>query len=432
MSGSWSQQVEQRYALRLPEDVRAWLDQQVWKDPGGAEFCRARTPEQLMEPEPGTIWAGFMMPDTLPIIGNDYGDWLCLRIAADGTLSELVHWSHCGGDWIPYGRSLAEALLYDAAVHLLYPERLHMARSDVPDDQVYRPAEWACQWVAEGEQLLAPIRQAVDTSRARNGTPVLDLLLDRRVAEFAVRRDRVLHHLDSPLKAAGEPAFAQRIGVSWEPDFVRWVFDTGLVPEPERNLLRQSIERACDDLFTQGWEAAEREAVAVIERRQDLGWAFDIAGWAAQRRGDWPAAVRHYLSGMQTSWFSDDTVRFRTHWFEEGYGKFAASQLATLTEHLSDQQRNDPYLSIFLDNDSQSLRARVHAHWLGLARDAERRGEYRQAYQYFYRAGWDLGLQPVAGYDEIFNGLRRSARSAGTPALAAIAEMHQQFLACTL
>ena len=79
MSGTWSERIERHYSLRLPHDVRVWLDQDIWREVGGAEFCRARTPEQILEPEPGTIWAGFMLPDTLPIVGNDYGDWLCLR-----------------------------------------------------------------------------------------------------------------------------------------------------------------------------------------------------------------------------------------------------------------------------------------------------------------------------------------------------------------
>ena len=143
MSGSWSTQVEQRYALRLPEDVRAWLDKQIWREPGGAEFSRPQTPEQLLDPAPEAIWAGFMLPDTLPIISNNYGDWLCLRIDADGTVAEVLHWSHCGGDWIPYGRTLAEGLLYDAALHVLYPKRASFSDPVPPDRQVFAPAEWA-------------------------------------------------------------------------------------------------------------------------------------------------------------------------------------------------------------------------------------------------------------------------------------------------
>ncbi len=373
MSGTWSQRVEQCYALQLPEDVRAWLDQQMWQEPGGAEFCRALAPEQLLDPEPGTIWAGFMMPDTLPIIGNDYGDWLCLRIAADGTVSELLHWSHCGGDYIPYGRTLAEGLLYDAAVRVLHPLPSHMAGSELPADQVFRSAQWARQWLAADAEPMQPFWNSTATRETHNSTPILEMLGKRGVAEFAVSRDRILQHLESPFKVTSEPALARQIGVSWEPDFVRWMFDNQLIPESTRCELQQTLNGTDGQLFTQNWQAAEREATAVIQRRQDLGWAFDVAGWAAQRRGDWPTAIQHYLAGMQTRW-------------------------------------------------------RVHEHWLALARTAEQQGENRQAYQHYYRAGWDLGLQPLDGYDEIFAGLARSALADGAPALAAIAEMHQRFL----
>ncbi len=253
-------------------------------------------------------------------------------------------------------------------------------------------------------------------------------MLDWQVAEYAVRRDRILRSLESPLKTRSDPLLAQQLGVAWEPDFVRWLFDTRHVPPSVHGQLQQQIHADGQDLMAQDWDAAEREATLVIQQRSDLGWAFDVAGWAAERRGDWAPAVQHYLSGVQTSWFSDDTVRFRTHWFEEGYGKFAASRLAMLAGHLSAAQRSHPYLAIFLDNDAPSLRQRVQAYWLGLARQSESRADHHQAYQYYYRAGWDLGLHPLTEYGEVFDGMCRTARAAGMPALFAVARTHQQFL----
>ena len=257
---------------------------------------------------------------------------------------------------------------------------------------------------------------------------ILDLLLDWHVAEFAVRRDRILRDLESPLKTVSDPVLAKRLGVSWEPDFVSWLFDTRRMPPSIYERLVDQVQVDGQDLLKQDWEAAQREVLQVIEQRNDLGWAFDVSGWAAERCGDWSRAVRHYLAGLQTSWFSDDTVRFRTHWFEEGYGKFAASRLAVLTEHLSASQRRDPYLAIFLENDSPSLRRRVQAYWLKLAREAERRGDHMHAYQCYYRAGWDLGLHPISEYVEVFEGMCRAASAAGMPALAAVAQTHRQFL----
>ena len=234
--------------------------------------------------------------------------------------------------------------------------------------------------------------------------------------------------MESSLKSCSDASLAEELGVTWEPEFVRWLFDTDHIPEAVRARLSECVQGDGQGVFAQNWPAAEREAMAVIQRRTDLGWAFDIAGWGAERRGDLDVAVNRYLTGMQTSWFSDDTLRFRTHWFEEGYGKFAAARLAVLSDHLTTRQRQDPYLNIFLENDRHSLRQRVEEHWIGLAREARSHGAHWEAYQCYYRAGWDLGLLPITAYDEVFEGLRATATAAGSPALAAIAQLHHRFL----
>ncbi|MHB8862704.1 MAG: SMI1/KNR4 family protein [Pirellulaceae bacterium] len=429
MSGRWSTEIENRYSLRLSDDVRAWLDEQVWRESGGGEFSRAQTPEQLLDPPPGVIWAGFMLPDTLPIIGNDYGDWLCLRIAADGTVSELVQWSHGGGDWIPYGRTLAEGLLYDAAVRFLYPHRASFAKAEPAAPEHFRAADWAWRWMTrqnrpvprfwplDGEPLSPPPLRALRDGLAAAG-----------VAEFAIRRDRILEHLESPLKSRSHAALAQELEVSWEPEFVSWLFDTARIPPAARQQLISRLSAVVGDPFVQDWAAAEAEAAAVLEVRDDLGWAFDIAGWAAERRGAARLAVQRYLAGLQTSWFSDDTLQFRTHWFDEGYGKFAASRLAVLSDHLTPLQQRDPYLQIFLDNEPRTMRTRVQQHWISLAREASRRKAHREAYAYYYRAGWDLGMLPVKAYDEVLQQLGTCAQASGSPALAALAALHHRFL----
>ena len=110
------------------------------------------------------------MPDTLPIIGNDYGDWLCLRIARDGTLAELIHWSHCGGDWLPYGRNLAEGLLYDAAQRILHPHCNNMDGTRSSRDQVFGAAQWACEWVERGPQVWQVFSEASDEDDTVDGS----------------------------------------------------------------------------------------------------------------------------------------------------------------------------------------------------------------------------------------------------------------------
>ena len=99
-----------------------------------------------------------------------------------------------------------------------------------------------------------------------------------------------------------------------------------------------------------------------------------------------------------------------------------------LSDELTPQQQDDPYLAIFLDHDRDTLRRRVQQYWISLAREAQRRQSHREAYVYYYRAGWDLGMLPITAYDEVFTQLRQAALADGSPALAAIAALHHRFL----
>ncbi len=419
MSNHWSQKIERRFALKLPEDVRAWMDQQPWHPGGGAEFSVALSPEQLLEPDPGTIWAGFMLPDTLPLIGNGYGDWLCLRVGADGGVTEVVRWAHGGGDWLPYGGRLAESLLYDLVAHVAPIRSPVFASPERAPARVRSLGQWAADRLALDVAFLFADPAPAD------GNAALDLLLQHGVAEFAVRRDRALHWLESALKSVSAPDVARTLDVAWEPDFVRWLFDTRLIPEQQRDRLARHFATEPNQLFRQAWDRAEREALTVIAKRHDLGWAFDVAGWAAERRGDPEQAVQRYLAGLKTSLFSDETVPFRTHWFNERFGKFAAARLDALKVHLSKQQLHDPYLNLFWQQDAESLRVRVRDYWLGKARQAS---DPMVAYRHYYRAGWDLGANEIGTYDEVFAGLVKSALEANADALAAVAKLHRRFL----
>ena len=49
-------------------------------------------------------------------------------------------------------------------------------------------------------------------------------------------------------------------------------------------------------------------------------------------------------------------MKFRTHWFPEGYGKFAAARLAELRADLSGAFRRNAYLNVFWENDEATLR----------------------------------------------------------------------------
>lgn len=84
-------------------------------------------------------------------------------------------------------------------------------------------------------------------------------------------------------------------------------------------------------------------ALDVLKRRQDLGWAWDVAGWAAERRGDLAAAIEFYRHGVRPSLFADNTVKFRTHWFANGFGKFSAAQALAFAQPSSAELTTDGY-----------------------------------------------------------------------------------------
>lgn len=419
MSRTWSQKIEAKFALQLPADLRAWLDEQPWRLGGGAEFCMALTPERLLAPEPGTIWSGFMLPDTLPLVGNGYGDWLCVRVGPENEVTELIRWTHGGGDWIPYGRSLAEALVFDLVAFYTPIRHTVYEKPERPPERLDCLGRWARQWLAADTD---PLFDAVANGDIESA---LERCLTARVAEFAVRRSRILRWLQSPLKAKSTTALAGQLGVSWDTDFVRWLFDTALIPEHHRHSLKHHFDCADDQLFRQSWDAAEQDAVAVTRCRADLGWAFDVAGWAAERRGALRDAQTRYQGGLAASVFSDETVAFRTHWYDEGYCKFAAARLAESRDQLTAQQRSDPYLNVLWQRDARTVRTRIRDYWMHQARDA---ADPRDAYRCFYRAGWDLGGNDMQAYREIFNGLVQSATAAGADALALVAKLHCQFL----
>lgn len=430
MGASWSRQLETQYGLRLSVDSRDWLDHEVWLGPGGAEFHEPLTPQQLLDPEPGLVWGGFMLPDTLPWIGNGYGDWLCVRIDERSQVSEIVHWSHAGGGWLPVGQNLPEALLYDVGRQRLFARMAELVEPELPPQQQYRYANWAKNWIWTEHAVEVPNfwEEPVGTSRDTRAADPLRILNDRHLARFAVARDLVLRHLESPLKACGDRPFARQLGVPWEPEFVRWLFDGQLVPMAWRTELAKRLRLPAEQILQQDWPRAEALALQVVAARSDLGWPFDLLGWAAERRGEMASAVQWYVRGVKASIFSDEATRLRTHWFAEDYGKFAAARLDELRSHVPDTAVADPYVHLYLDDDRDTLRERVGAYWLAQARTALSRQDWSAAYHGYYQAGWDLGWQSLQDFDEVLGGLETAAHGAGWTGRAALAALHRRNL----
>ncbi|MFO0869253.1 MAG: SMI1/KNR4 family protein [Pirellulales bacterium] len=429
MSTTWSQRVSQRYQVQLPRDLAAWLDEARWQLPGGGEFNHPLSPEQLLEPEPGLIWPGFMLPDTLPLLGNDYGDWLCLRVGADNGVREWLYWSHAGGDWIPSGDTLAESLLYDAlragegerhpgaGPTAIFPGGAH---HPAPQPAVgwQTHVAWCAAQLSFPATRLQALSSAVDQSW-RDGLRAAGL------ARWALARETLLQQLHCGLRGRSDYRVAQQLGVAWEPDFVMWMFDTQLIPQERRGQLLKHFGTDAESLLRQDWEGAEQAALEVLGARSDLGWAHDIAGWAAERRGAVEVAIERYLVGLRPSLFADHTVPFRTHWVADGFGKFAAARLFEWRAQVPAEAARDPYLQQYWWHDPQTLRDRISGFWHERARQAERSGQFAAAYDLYYQAGWDLGLDQLTAYAPILEGLERTAEAAGMPARARLAALHR-------
>ena len=419
-----SQKLVDELHLDLGPALSTWFDHRIWERGNGAEFSRALSPDEIVQPDEGTIWAGFMRPDTIPLAGNEYGDWLCACVDSQGKVTEILLWSHVGGDWIPYGADWPEAVLFDAAAEVLYQRRHEFQAGEQPTGIPYAWADWAADWLEQHGRTVARFWRI---SPHRDLDP-LSALADAGIAITAVAHDRILRALDAELRAVLTLPLAKNLKIEWEPAAVSWLFDTQLMPDSQRAALSQYTRISQEELLEQDWHSAERVALELLRQRQDLGWAFDIAGWAAERRGDRATAVARYLDGIKPSVFSDNTTRFRTHWFANGYGKFSAARLYELRDELPVECRNDPYLSLFLVADNRELRTSVRDYWLQRASQAEAGGDFPNAYHCYFQAGWDMGLQEIDDFRAIFQGLRNNATLAGWQSLAALAEFHNSFL----
>jgi hypothetical protein len=415
----------------LGADLAAWFDSEIWKQQGKHEFRDPVDANLLLEAAPEVIWPGLMPCDLLPVLGNTAGDWLCVRFDQGNRAAEVVQWYHGGGDWLPWGRSISDAVLFDVlSQRLPSPARRHAipAESTRPQDTSGRDPilDWACRrTAAEVVELLAcqPSEDAqAHTDTAASQSTIVQTLLDHGVAEIAVRCELVQSSLRETLSASLNPQTAQRMGVQWN-DVVQWMFDVQRMPEQTR----QRLEREFGLTITkpQDWESAEQHSRRVVELAPDLAWAWDVIGYACERNGKRDAAIQAYQKASQCSVFTDQSVRLRTHWTADHAAKFSASRLgASYPEVVQDSA----YLQILCDPDAQTRRHRLTQYWLEQADASSQAGHWHAAHRQYVAAGWDLGSEPLSLYGGLLEKIADAADRSGQTARAELARTHRRCL----
>jgi hypothetical protein len=390
--GKFSQLISDRYEIELTPQWTDWFDYAAHQLGHPGCFRQPVDIAGLCQVKPTQIWGGFMLPDTLPIMSNGYGDWICVRVGNDNRLAELIHWYHGGGDWIPVGSCVAEAVLHDA-VDLNRPVRKQMLRGAVESIRSQESQAFSANWSDWMHEALASkisneqvdqLPALLQATRSGNYSEALELMSQLGIAPEAVACDQIerLIHVSIPSEQAA----------------------LNMLDDADRARLATHCQN-------------------ILARRDDLGWCHALLGLIEHLNGQKFNALQNYFAGRFASAFSDQSVRLRLHRFEKRFGKYSIAQLAANKNYLSEAMLEDDYLKLFITS-STNLVDRVQEYWLTKAAAAIDAGDFDEAYSASYRAGWDLGAASLSGYRKILERLHDAAFRAGWQARAAVALSH--------
>ncbi|MDM4014308.1 SMI1/KNR4 family protein [Roseiconus lacunae] len=409
----WSEQIQQRYRCVLAGDICEWFDQEIWKhadDGCGQRFLHAVPPQELLDDTPQAIWPALMPCDFLPIISNGLGDYLCLRFGSDNRSREFVHWYHGGGDWIPWGDSLTEALFFDSVrQNLPGGQRDHaLAAAFEPavlSDNVHPVDRWVRQRISDREGAEI---------ESDDGRTLADMMLSGGLSEIAVRCQLCIDAIENPLLHELDDANWRMI----DPQIrQRYLFDCDLLPD---DVVGSISVKATELAAVQDWPAVASHCESIAERRSDLAWVWDLWGYSLERSGNAEHAIECYRKSLLCSIFTDQTVRIRTHAFVNEGQKFSASRLLQLGyKGEGDLEAN--YLTCLAESSPDVRRKRVRELFERLASTAEP----PEAYDAWMKAGWDLGAEPMSAYGKVLDRVAESAAAAGYQALTEMAKTHR-------
>ncbi len=395
-----SKALSEHFGLKLTRAWKQWFDDESARLALQGCFRFPVNSAVLCESRPAPIWAGFMQPDTLPLIGNGYGDWICVRVTKDDELGELIHWYHGGGDWVPVGYSIHEAILHDW-IDRFRPAQKQMLRGAAESIEVNISTE-AADASEEACGLMEWLQAGL--TKSHRGIEVANLLDLARRGGYAEALEQLV-----------------KIGISSSAsacDYLELLIRRAL---PDEN---QSL----DELPADQWKRIEPLCASVIRHRCDLGWAYALAGRAMQVRGKQNLALKTYFRGRLASAFSDQSVRLRIHRFDERFGKYGLAQLAGQRANLTASMLEDEYLQVVISSTRENVQTNVERFWQRQASGAVDKGKFAKAYNFTFRSGWDLGAARLVHFRSLLDMLADSASRAGWAARAQVAQAHLRCL----
>ncbi len=421
MSKAWSARIAERYRCILSPTLADWFDREIWEHVGQSEYRQPIDPGSLIDAAPESIWPGLMSCDLLPLISNLAGDWLCVRIDRDDVASEVVQWYHGGGDWIPWGSNLAEAIVFDALVgRLPGPSRRHAIPAENPRPDSGKDAQlrdpllgWALEHV--------PASVAAIFSSTPRPEQIAERLLEANVAEVAVRCELVLSRLMRSTREQLESLLREDSTVS-RAHLAEWSFDADRIPAERRRLLTSDGVSLLD---AQDWDAAAADALDVTRLAPELAWGWDIVGYAAERRGDRDSARRSYHQAAACSVFTDQSIRLATHWTAEQSAKFSVARLLQLDP---EEVSESAYFSALCHQDTQRRRLHTTAYWREQAARFQSQNDFSEAHRCFVAAAWDVGAESIEVYAGLLEKIAENAHRSGQAGRSEIARTHRRCL----
>ncbi|MEM9643987.1 MAG: SMI1/KNR4 family protein [Planctomycetota bacterium] len=374
----------EHYGLELSPNWTEWFDRVAESAAPAGEFREALTPDRLVDEHLDLIWPGLMPPHFLPLVGNRAGDWLCARIGPDNQIADVVHWFHGGGDWIPWGNTIEEALVFDAVLPLLPgPGRRHAVDAEEHRQPAIPVSESAClQWALasmhDGATEIA--RRAID-GLAESG-------VDRSPRGFSME--------DSARLA-------------------ETMIDQGISEVAVRCELVQAAEG--------DWPTMQTHCEAVTRVAPELAWGWESLAKCLQAQQQTDRARDAMMMAACCSVFTDQAVRMHAKSdLDAGEERFSMRWLR------SQPQRGDlPELveSMLKASTDEQLQL-AHDHWRAHAATAIESGDHAAGLEMLLMAGWHLGASSMSVYGELLCKIVEVARQAGQNARAAVASAHLQ------